>query len=423
MRVDSVIAREILDSRGNPTVEVEVKTKQGKFVGVSPSGASTGSHEAVELRDKDKRYFGKGVRRAVHNVNKKIAPKLIGLSCLDQKKIDEILIKLDGTDDRHKIGANSIVASSMAVAKAGARAKGVELYQYLNEIYFNLVGKKVVMKMPQAYFNVLNGGVHAANKLAFQEFMVVPKARNFSLQLQMASEIYHTLHKQMIRRFRYFSVGVGDEGGFAPPISKPEEAFNLLLRAVKEAGYDGKVKFAMDVAASEFYFQKKGRSKSSGEYRAHKVFTVKSLQKYYHKLVDKYPLVSIEDPFEQNAFLDFAELLASVKKGVQIVGDDLTVTNIERVQAAVSEKSANCLLLKVNQIGTVTEALKAAALAYNSGWNVMVSHRSGETSDTFIADLSVGIGCGQIKSGAPCRSERIAKYNRLLRIEEELKNK
>lgn len=423
MEILSVKAREILDSRANPTIEVEVETKLGFFKGLSPSGASTGSHEAVELRDGGLRYFGKGVRKAVRKVNGRVALKLVGKSCVEQKKIDDILIEIDGTLDKHRIGANALVACSMAIARAGAAAKKQPLYEYLNKIYSSLIGKKILMKTPQGYFNVLNGGVHAANKLAFQEFMIVPSASKFSMQLRMASEIYHCLQKLLIKRYSSFAIDVGDEGGFAPPIARPEDALNLLLKAINLAGYEGKVSFAMDVAASEFYFQRKGRSKESGEYRAHKVFKSTGLKNYYKQLCDKYPIVSIEDPFEENAYSDFADLRLLLKNKVQVVGDDLTVTNVERVQAAITENSANCLLLKVNQIGTVSEAMAAAALAQKAGWNVMVSHRSGETSDTFIADLSVGIGSGQIKSGAPCRSERVAKYNRLLRIEEELNHK
>ncbi len=423
MEILFVHAREILDSRGNPTIEVDITTKQGMFRGVSPSGASTGEYEAVELRDGGLRYLGKGVRRAVKLVNSKVALKLVGKSCINQKEIDELLQKTDGTPDKHRIGANALVACSMAVARAGATAKGVPLYSYINSLYSKKLGSKVVMKLPQGYFNVLNGGVHAANKLAFQEFMIVPKASSFSLQLRIASEVYHNLQKLLVKKFVGESVGVGDEGGFAPPITTPDEALNLLVKAVELSGYTKKVSFAMDAAASEFYFQRKGRSAESGEYRAHKVFSSKELIKYYGQLCEKYPIVSIEDPFEENAFTDFASLLLFLKGKVQIVGDDLTVTNVERVQAAIKENSVNCLLLKVNQIGTVSEALSAAALAQEAGWNIMVSHRSGETSDTFIADLAVGLGCGQIKSGAPCRSERVAKYNRLLRIEEELISK
>ncbi|MAG60570.1 phosphopyruvate hydratase, partial [archaeon] len=398
---------------------------QGVFRGISPSGASTGKHEAVELRDGGVRYFGKGVRKAVRLVNTKIKKKLVGKSCVRQEEIDKLLQEIDGTQDKHKIGANALVACSMAVVKAGAAARNQELYLYLNSLYSKAFGEKVALKIPQGFFNILNGGVHAANKLAFQEFMIVPFNSKFSIQLRMASEIYHNLHKLLIKKYSSVAIGVGDEGGFAPPISRPEEALNLIAKAVNLAGYEKKVKFAMDVAASEFYFQRKGRSMDSGEYRAHKVFKSISLKKYYKQLCDKYPICSIEDPFEENAFSDFSELLMLLqdrkrKNKVQIVGDDLTVTNPERVQAAITEKSANCLLLKVNQIGTVTEALEAAALAQKAGWKIMVSHRSGETEDTFIADLAVGIGSGQMKSGAPCRSERVAKYNRLLRIEEEL---
>jgi enolase len=439
MKIKSVLAREILDSRGNPTVEVEIKTKQGVFLGVSPSGASTGEYEAVEKRDLGKRYLGKGVKKSVKLINSKIAKKLVGKSCINQNKLDELLCSIDGSLDKHKIGANGLVACSMAIAKAGAVALNKPLYSYLNKIYSDIIGQDVVMKLPQAYFNVINGGKHAANKLAFQEFMIVPKAKTFSAQLQMASEIYHVLQKILVKKFKGEVIAVGDEGGFAPPIATAEQALDLLVLAVKEAGYNQKVTFAIDVAASEFYSQKKGRSKSSGVYGAQKVFNSIELIKYYQKLCKKYPIFSIEDPFEENAFSDFAKLnlvlnddfnrkkdrrsnnhKMNIKGKIQIVGDDLTCSNIERVKVAVIEKSANCLLLKVNQIGTVSEAMQAAAFAEKNGWKIMVSHRSGETSDTFIADLAVGIGCSQIKSGAPARGERVAKYNQLLRIEERM---
>ncbi|MBT4447031.1 phosphopyruvate hydratase [archaeon] len=430
MKINSVHAREILDSRGNPTVEVEISTKLGSFIGVSPSGASTGEHEAVEKRDGGSRYLGKGVKKSVQLINSKIAKSLIGKSCLNQKKLDELLCLIDGTDDKRKIGANGIVACSMAIARAGAASYKKPLYTHLNDIYSKLYGKKIAVKIPQGYFNVLNGGRHAANKLAFQEFMLVPSANSFAKQLQMVSEIYHHLQVLLIKKFPGQVIAVGDEGGFAPPLSKPEEALNLLVKAVEIAGYSKKVSFAMDVAASEFYSERKGRGKSSGEYRAHKMFNASSLMKYYISLCEKYNIVSIEDPFDENAFVDFASLRKLIsqnsnlkKRKIQIVGDDLTCTNSLRVKVAVLEESCDCLLLKVNQIGTVTEAMQSAVLAQKNGWKVMVSHRSGETSDTFIADLAVGIGCGQIKSGSTARGERVAKYNQLLRIEERMKRR
>ena len=423
MKITNVHAREILDSRGSPTIEVEVHTKRGVFVGVSPSGASVGDAEAIELRDGGARYFGRGVRKAVRQVNTKIRKELIGKSCTIQATLDDLLCQIDGSFDKHTVGANALVACSMAIARAGAASKKLSLYAYLNILYSRILGRDVTLRLPQIYCNVLNGGVHAANKLAFQEFMIVPKARKFREQLRIASEIYHVLQKLLVKRFKGRVIAVGDEGGFAPPITRADEALNLLTKATALAGYAGKVSFAMDVAASEFYVQKRGRGKRSGEYHAHKIFTPAQLLDYYVTLCEKYPLVSIEDPFDQNAAADFALLLSTLSElngKVQIVADDLTCTNPERVRAAARDRAANCLLLKVNQIGTITEALHAAAIAQRAGWKIMVSHRSGETSDDFISDLAVGIGCGQLKSGAPARGERIAKYNRLLRIEEEL---
>ncbi len=423
MKIKHIHAREILDSRGNPTVEVEVHTKLGKFIGTSPSGASTGEAEAVELRDGGKRYLGKGVRKAVRFVNGKIRLELVGKSCVRQATLDDLLCKIDGSLDKSRIGANAIVACSIAIARAGAASKKLPLYIYLNTLYSQILGHRISIRMPQGYYNVLNGGVHTANKLAFQEFMIVPKARSFREQLRISSEIYHTLQTQLIKRFKGRVIALGDEGGFAPPIIRAEEALTLLSKAVTISGYAGKVSFAIDVAASEFYVERKGRGKKSGEYHAHKIFSPTQLLIYYLKLFEKYPLVSIEDPFDENSLSDFSLLLTKTKGKLQIVADDLTCTNPERVRVAVQDKAANCLLLKVNQIGTVTEALHAAAIAQRAGWKIMVSHRSGETTDDFIADLAVGIGSGQLKSGAPARGERVAKYNRLLRIEEELKRK
>ncbi|KAJ7838776.1 phosphopyruvate hydratase [Mycena olivaceomarginata] len=384
MSISKIFARQIFDSRGNPTVEVDVHTAKGRFRAAVPSGASTGIHEAVELRDGDKNaYVGKGVSKAVANVNDIIAPELIksGLAVTGQKEIDDFLIKLDGTPNKGKLGANAILGVSIAVAEAGAAEKGVPLYQH----FADLAGVKPPFVLPTPAFNVINGGSHAGNKLAFQD--------SFTEAMKIGTETYHTLKKVISAKYGIDAVNVGDEGGFAPNVSGAEESLELLSEAIKKAGYEGKIKIALDVASSEFY--------KEGNY------------------VKKYPIVSIEDPFDQDdweAWTHFTKL-----SGIQIVGDDLTVTNPLRIKTAIEKKACNGLLLKVNQIGTISESIQAAQLAQSDGWGVMISHRSGETENTIIADLSVALGVGQIKTGAPARSERVAKYNALLRIEEELK--
>ncbi len=406
--IQKIHAREILDSRGNPTVEVELTADNITVIAAVPSGASTGTHEALELRDGGKRYLGKGVQKAVKNVEKIIAPKLIGKDPTKQREIDELMLQLDGTKNKSKLGANAILAVSLACARAGAKVSNQSLFEYLH----HLLALEKKMILPRAFFNIINGGKHAGNSLPFQEFMISPNVKDFSEKLRLGAEVYHTLKGIIIKKYGKLASNVGDEGGFAPPLTTAEEALDLITAAIKEAGYVGKVDIAMDCAASEFY--------RDGFYYAPKKMSAKELEKYYLKLIKKYKLISIEDPFEEEDFLSFADLTKS--GGIQIIGDDLTVTNPERIKIAIAQKSCNCLLLKVNQIGTLTEALDAVRIAYLHGWKVMVSHRSGETEDTFIADLVVGIGCGQIKSGAPCRAERTAKYNRLLRIEEKCLN-
>lgn len=407
-------ALEILDSRGNPTVEVELITQDNSFVAAVPSGASTGDYEAVELRDNAKRYLGKGVRKAVNNVERKIASKIKGMSVFNQFEIDSLLIDFDKTSDKHRLGANAILGVSLAAARAGADAHGMVLLEYIKQI----LSEKKQLKMPRPFFNVINGGKHAGNNLPFQEFMISPKTKRFKDALRIGSEVYHTLKKVIEKKYGKNATNVGDEGGFAPPIKKAEDAFDLLKIAIRKAGYTGKVEIAMDCAASEFYVENKKLGKVSGYYQLHKRFTRDQLIDYYLKLIRKYKIISMEDPFDQEDYESFAKLNKEAKKyKCQIVGDDLTVTNVERIRAAIDDNSCNCLLLKVNQIGTLSEAIEAVRLAYNNGWKIMVSHRSGETEDSFIADLAVGIGCGQIKAGAPCRGERTAKYNQLLRIE------
>lgn len=410
--ISKIKAHEILDSRGNPTVEVDVVVNKKTYTAAVPSGASTGKHEALELRDKTKRYLGKGVMKAVRNVERKILPLIKRKDCTKQKEIDDIMIKKDGTENKTRFGANAMLGVSLATARAGAATKNKPLFEYINKL---LGDKKIKLSLPRAFFNVINGGKHADNKLSFQEFMIAPRFKTFKQNLQAASEIHHILKKDLHKKYGKGTTNVGDEGGFAPEkLQKATDALSILMKAIKDAGYKNKVDIAMDCAASEFY--KKGKYFVDG-----KKLTKQQLMSYYLQLAKKYPLISLEDPFREDDFLAFAELRKKLKEKklkVQIVGDDLTVTNVERIEEAIRDESCDCLLLKVNQIGTLTESLEAVRLAYANGWKVMVSHRSGETEDTFIADLAVGIGCGQIKAGAPCRGERTAKYNRLLRIEE-----
>ncbi|KAJ3107382.1 hypothetical protein HDU97_004264 [Phlyctochytrium planicorne] len=415
----AIHARQIFDSRGNPTVEVEVTTEHGTFRAAVPSGASTGVHEALELRDGDKTaYVGKGVLKAVSNVNVQIAPALINanLDVKNQQAVDDFLLKLDGTKNKEKLGANAILGVSLAVARAGAAAKSLPLYAHLAE----LAGNKAPFVLPVPAFNVINGGSHAGNKLAMQEFMILPTgASSFSEAMKIGSEVYHALKSVIKKKYGQDATNVGDEGGFAPNIQDNKEGLELLKVAIAQAGYTDKVKIGMDVAASEFY--KDGKYdldfKNPNSDPA-KYLSGEELAKLYHSFIAEYPIVSIEDPFDQDDWESYHKFTASTD--IQIVGDDLTVTNPERIQTAIEKKAVSGLLLKVNQIGTVTESIKAAKLSQGDGWGVMVSHRSGETEDTFIADLVVGLKTGQIKTGAPCRSERLAKYNQLLRIEEEL---
>jgi len=419
MSITKVHARQIFDSRGNPTVEVDLHTSKGRFRAAVPSGASTGVHEAVELRDGDKaNYVGKGVLKAVSNVNDIIAPALIqsGLTVTQQVEIDDFLKKLDGTPNKGKLGANAILGVSIAVAEAGAAEKGVPLYQHIAE----LAGVKPPYVLPCPAFNVINGGSHAGNKLAFQEFMLLPVgASSFTDSMKIGTETYHTLKKVISAKYGIDAVNVGDEGGFAPNVGGAEEALDLLVEAIKKAGYEGKVKIAMDVASSEFY--------KDGKYDLDfknpnsdptKWISGTELAQLYVDLIAKYPIVSVEDPFEQDDWEAWTHFVKSCE--IQCVGDDLTVTNPLRIKTAIEKKSCNSLLLKINQIGTISESIQAAQLAQSDGWSVMVSHRSGETENTVIADVVVGLGVGQIKTGAPARSERVAKYNTLLRIEEEL---
>ncbi|CAO3683075.1 unnamed protein product [Rhizopus stolonifer] len=417
--VTKVHARQIFDSRGNPTVEVEVTTAKGVFRAAVPSGASTGIHEAIELRDGDKsQYMGKGVTKAVNNVNTTIASALIEskIPVVDQKAIDDFLINLDGTANKGNLGANAILGVSLAVAKAAAGDKGVPLYVH----FADLAGSKKPFVLPVPAFNVINGGSHAGNKLAMQEFMILPTgAKSFKEAMKIGGEVYHNLQSVIKAKYGLDATNVGDEGGFAPNIQKNEEGLDLLVQAIEKAGYTGKVKIGMDVAASEFY--KDGKYDldfKNPESDKSEWIDGKELTALYNSFASKYPIVSIEDAFDQDDWENWSHL--NDVSDFQLVGDDLLVTNPKRIVTAIEKKACNALLLKVNQIGTVTESIQAAKDSQAAGWGVMVSHRSGETEDTTIADLVVGLRTGQIKTGAPCRSERLAKYNQLLRIEEEL---
>ena len=424
----SIKAREILDSRGNPTVEVDLVTGQGMFRAAVPSGASTGIYEALELRDKDpKRFLGKGVLKAIHNVNEIIAPALIGKSVSDQSALDKLMVEtLDGSQNewgwsKSKLGANAILAVSMAACRAGAAAKNLPLYAYIALIAGKPTDK---FTLPVPSFNVINGGSHAGNQLACQEFMVLPTgAHDFRHALQVGAEVYHSLKKVVEKKYGQDATNVGDEGGFAVPVQDNNEALEVLMEAIKLSGHSEIVKIGTDVAASEFYVadeKKYDLAFKDPHNTGNLKLTVPELIQYYKNWVDRYPLVSIEDPFDQDDFAAYEAFTKELGSRVQIVGDDLLVTNPKRIAKVLSINGCNALLLKVNQIGSVTEAIEASNMARQNGWGVMVSHRSGETEDTFIADLVVGLGTGQIKTGAPCRSERLAKYNQILRIEEEL---
>jgi len=413
MTIKSIFARQIFDSRGNPTIEVDVTTEKGTFTAAVPSGASTGIHEALELRDKNKAYAGKGVTKAIDNVKHLIAPLLIGKNECDQKEIDTSMITADGTTNKSNFGANAILGVSMAVCRAGAAAQNIPLYMYIAK----LADKDTqAFTLPVPFFNVINGGQHAGNKLPFQEFMIAPVgAKNFYEAMQMGSEVYHILKDILIKDFGKDAIAVGDEGGFAPNIDDIHKVLTILTEAIEIAGYTGKIKIAMDVAASEFY---EHGAYNLGFKSKDNIISPTQLGQLYEELVNQYPIISIEDPFDQDDFIETGNMNSSLGHRCQIVGDDLLVTNPKRIQNAIDKKTCNALLLKVNQIGSLSEAIDACCMAQKAHWNVMVSHRSGETEDSFIADLVVGLGTGQIKSGAPCRSERLAKYNQLLRIEE-----
>ncbi|KAH3667349.1 hypothetical protein OGAPHI_002998 [Ogataea philodendri] len=420
--VTKIFARYVYDSRGNPTVEVDLTTDKGLFRSIVPSGASTGVHEALELRDGDKsKWLGKGVLKAVANVNDIIAPAVVKakVSVLDQEKFDEFLLSLDGTKNKGKLGANAILGVSLSAAKAAAAYKGVPLYQHISDI--SKTPQPFVLPVP--FQNVLNGGSHAGGSLAFQEFMIVPTgAPSFSEGLRIGSEVYHHLKSLAKKKYGQSAGNVGDEGGVAPNLSTPQEALDLIVDAIEAAGYTGKIGIALDSASSEFYHDGKyDLDFKNPDSDPSKWLTGEQLADLYVQLIKDYPIVSVEDPFAEDDWEAWSHFYT--KTQIQIVGDDLTVTNPERIKVAIEKKAANALLLKVNQIGTLTESIKAATDSYAAGWGVMVSHRSGETEDTTIADIAVGLRTGQIKTGAPARSERLAKLNQILRIEEELGDK
>jgi len=406
-----VIGREIIDSRGNPTIEVEVVLENGITGRASiPSGASTGSYEALELRDKDpKRYFGKGVLKAVRKIHQEIGPKLLGMNVLDQKAIDEALIQWDGTPNKIHLGSNAILGVSLACAKASSNFLGLPLYQHL--------GGLSATRLPLPMLNILNGGVHADNNLDLQEFMILPVgARSFREALRMGVEVYH--HLKAVLKSKGYKTSVGDEGGFAPDLRTNEEAFSLILEAIRKSGYrPGKeVALGIDAAASEFCH--KGNYVLKVERKSKK--TTGEMIDYYERLVNRFPILSIEDGLSEDDWEGWKAMTARLGKRIQLVGDDLFVTNLQRLTKGIREKVANAILIKPNQIGTLTETLEVIDLAKRSGYRTIISHRSGETEDTTISDLAVGVNADQIKAGAPSRTERVAKYNQLIRIEEEL---
>lgn len=409
MKIKNVIGREILDSRGNPTVEVDVILENGMMARAAvPSGASTGEREALELRDGDKsRFMGKGVLKAVENVNTVIRDRVVGMEVEDQRAIDNAMIELDGTETKSKLGANAILGVSMACLKAAAMNAGKPLYAY--------VGNGTTLPVPM--MNIINGGAHADNSLDFQEYMIIPQADTIHERVRIGSEVFHNL-KNVLKEHGY-ATGVGDEGGFAPDLKSNKEGFALIMEAINRAGYTDKdVKLGIDVAASEFY--KDGKYVLAGEGLS---LTTDELIEYYKDLISKYPIITIEDPVDENDWEGFAKVTREIGDKVQLVGDDLFVTNKKYLQKGIDNHAGNAILIKVNQIGTISETIDTINLAKANGYNTVISHRSGETEDTTIADLAVGLDLGQIKTGSMSRTDRMCKYNQLLRIEEELSRK
>ena len=419
MLIRDIFAREILDSRGNPTIEAEVLAGEN-IVGRAavPSGASTGKYEAVELRDQEERYGGKGVERAVENVNSCLAKAVIGMNVFDQKEIDRALCKADGTENKSNLGANAILGVSMAAARAAAKGLNIPLYRYLGGVQ--------AKKMPVPMMNILNGGVHADNPLDIQEFMIVPvRETSFRERLRICAEIYHML--RAVLKGKGLQTGVGDEGGFAPELADTKEALRTIRDAAERAGYrmGRDIMIALDVAASELYIEEKGGYIFAGEGKKGEpvVRTTEEMISYYEELVEEFPIFSIEDPLDEEDWDGWKKITKKIGNRVQLVGDDLFVTNAQRLRKGIELGAANAILIKVNQIGTLSETFETIKTAQEAGYNVIVSHRSGETEDTIIADIAVAFNTGQIKTGAPCRSERVAKYNRLLRIEEQIGEK
>ncbi len=413
-KIDKIKARWIIDSRGNPTVECDVCSNGILGRAAVPSGASTGELEALELRDKGNEFLGKHVTKAVSNVNNIIAKELIGMDVRNQEDIDKKMIQLDGTDNKKNLGANAILSVSLATAKLAATMKNVPLYEHLYELSYGKTRKDYLLPLPCC--NILNGGEHAGNNLSIQEFMILPiGADSFSTAIRYVSEVYHVLKGLLSKKYGPNAINVGDEGGFAPDFTFTRDALDSIIEAIEERGFTVGKEFVLgiDAAASEFY--KNGKYDIDG-----KQLTEEELLQYYLDLANEYPIKSIEDPFDEKDFVHFAELTKKVDSSVQIVDDDITVTNIKILEKAIEQSSGNALLLKVNQIGSLTEAINAAKMSFKNNFNVMVSHRSGETEDSFIADLSVGLCSGQMKSGATARSDRCAKFNQLLRIEEVL---
>ena len=421
-KIKKIKAREILDSRGNPTIEVELKTDLGRFLASVPSGASKGRYEAVELRDAD----GRGVKKAIENVEKIIAPVLLKESFIEQKKTDEILINLDGTKNKSRLGANATLAVSMAICRAGAAENNLSLFKYISQLYGNKSG---TINLPRPSFNLIEGGKHAENNLAFQEFMIVPQKLEFEENLKIGKTVYQELKKNLESRFGKINVKLSFEGAFSAPIKEISEALDLIMVAAEKAGYKDDIKIALDIAASEFFengnYRVVDELRSSSRFAnarvGKEIISKEKLLEFYENLVKKFPIIfGIEDPFFQEDFEGFAEINKEMGEGLLIFGDDLTVSNVERIKVAQEKKACSGLILKPNQIGTVTETLEAAKLVKDFGWKIMVSNRAGETKDDFIADLAAGIGAEFIKSGAPFPKERMAKYNRLVKIEEEL---
>ncbi len=409
-RISSVRAREVLDSRGNPTVEAEVTA--GLFVGRAsvPSGASTGSHEALELRDSDRtRFHGKGVTKAVSNVNGVIGPKLRGFDCTDQQGIDELMVEIDGTPNKSKLGANAILAVSMAAARAGAATKRVDLYTHLR------AGKGYSLPVPM--MNVINGGEHAGNELAVQEFLIEPTGgKNCTESIRMGAEVYQSLKAVLVKKYGRCSINVGDEGGFAPMLSKTGDALDAISEAIKASGYgEREVRIGIDAAASTFYDEKRQRYTIDGVSMA-----ASGLEDFYASLHDEYHLLTIEDPFNETSRMDFASITRRLGKTTKIIGDDIYVTSVQRIGEGIDAKASNAVLVKLNQVGTVSETEDAIRLSQKAEWAVAVSHRSGETEDPFIAHLATAFGADFIKAGAPARGERVAKYNELMRIEQRM---